>query len=125
MNSVTMIGNLTKDPQINWAKNGEAIAHFDIAVNRMKEGVDYFRVTVFGKQAENCERYLAKGRKVGIVGRLQNNSYKNKDDIEVKYDEIIATNVEFLTPKEKDVRNYEEDARNALMFGSVDDDLPY
>ena len=125
MNSVTMIGNLTKDPQINWAKNGEAIAHFDIAVNRIKDGVDYFRVTVFGKQAENCERYLAKGRKVGIVGRLQNNSYKNKDDIEVKYDEIIATNVEFLTPKEKDVRNYEEDARNALMFGSVDDDLPY
>ena len=125
MNSVVMIGNLTKDPQINWAKNGEAIAHFDIAVNRIKDGVDYFRVTVFGKQAENCERYLAKGRKVGIVGRLQNNSYKNKDDIEVKYDEIIATNVEFLTPKEKDVRNYEEDARNALMFGSVDDDLPY
>ena len=125
MNSVIMIGNLTKDPQINWAKNGEAIAHFDIAVNRIKDGVDYFRVTVFGKQAENCERYLAKGRKVGIVGRLQNNSYKNKDDIEVKYDEIIATNVEFLTPKEKDVRNYEEDARNALMFGSVDDDLPY
>lgn len=125
MNSVTMIGNLTKDPQINWAKNGEAIAHFDIAVNRIKDGVDYFRVTVFGKQAENCERYLAKGRKVGVVGRLQNNSYKNKDNIEVKYDEIIATNVEFLTPKEKDVRNYEEDARNALMFGSVDDDLPY
>ena len=125
MNNVTMIGNLTKDPQINWAKNGEAIAHFDIAVNRIKDGGDYFRVTVFGKQAENCERYLAKGRKVGIVGRLQNNSYKNKDGIEVKYDEIIATNVEFLTPKEKDVRNYEEDARNALMFGSVDDDLPY
>lgn len=123
MNSVIMIGNLTKDPQINWAKNGEAIAHFDIAVNRIKDGVDYFRVTVFGKQAENCERYLAKGRKVGIVGRLQNNSYKNKDDIEVKYDEIIATNVEFLTPKEK--VNYEEEARNALMFGSVDDDLPY
>lgn len=125
MNSVVMIGNLTKDPQVNWAKNGEAIAHFDIAVNRIKDGVDYFRVTVFGKQAENCERYLAKGRKVGIVGRLQNNSYKNKDDIEVRYDEIIATNVEFLTPKEKDVRNYEEDARNVLMFGSVDDDLPY
>lgn len=125
MNSVTMIGNLTKDPQINWAKNGEAIAHFDIAVNRIKDGVDYFRVTVFGKQAENCERYLAKGRKVAVMGRLQNNSYKNKDDIEVRYDEIIATNVEFLTPKEKDVRNYEEDARNALMFGSVDDDLPY
>lgn len=125
MNSVTMIGNLTKDPQINWAKNGEAIAHFDIAVNRIKDGVDYFRVTVFGKQAENCERYLAKGRKVAVMGRLQNSSYKNKDDIEVRYDEIIATNVEFLTPKEKDVRNYEEDARNALMFGSVDDDLPY
>lgn len=123
MNSVVMIGNLTKDPQINWAKNGEAIAHFDIAVNRIKDGVDYFRVTVFGKQAENCERYLAKGRKVAVMGRLQNNSYKNKDDIEVRYDEIIATNVEFLTPKEKD--NYEEDARNALMFGSVDDDLPY
>ena len=79
MNSVTMIGNLTKDPQINWAKNGEAIAHFDIAVNRMKEGVDYFRVTVFGKQAENCERYLAKGRKVAVMGRLQNGSYDNKD----------------------------------------------
>ena len=123
MNIAIMTGNLTKDPQINWAKNGEAIAHFDIAVNRIKDGVDYFRVTVFGKQAENCERYLAKGRKVGIVGRLQNNSYKNKDGIEVKYDEIIATNVEFLTPKEKDV--YEEDARNALMFGSEDDDLPY
>lgn len=125
MNTVILIGNLTKDPQINWAKNGEAIAHFDIAVNRIKEGVDYFRVTVFGKQAENCERYLAKGRKVAVMGRLQNGSYDNKDGFKVKYDEIIATNVEFLTPKEKDVRNYEEEARNALMFGSVDDDLPY
>lgn len=79
MNSVVLIGRLTKDPEIRYTRDQTAVATFTVAIDRpvkkdAEKKADFPRVTVFGRQAENCERYLAKGRLVGIQGRIQTGS---------------------------------------------------
>ena len=101
MNSVVLIGNLTKDPETGYTPQQTAITHFSLAVSRPRkngedQGADFIRITTFGKQAEICDRYLSKGRKVAIHGRIQTGSYKNKDGITVYTTDVIADNVEFL-----------------------------
>ncbi|MDR1292907.1 MAG: single-stranded DNA-binding protein [Clostridiales Family XIII bacterium] len=103
MNLVVLVGNLTRDPEVRYVQSGTAVAHINIAVNRAytKEGgpdSDFFRVTLFGKQAELVERYLSKGRKVGIEGRIQNDNYE-KEGKTIYRDSIIANRIEFLSPK--------------------------
>jgi single-strand DNA-binding protein len=103
MNLVVLVGNLTRDPEVRYTANGNAVANVNIAVNRTfaKEGgpdADFFRVTVFGKQAELVERYLSKGRKVGIEGRIQNDNYEKEGQM-IYRDTIIASRIEFLSPK--------------------------
>jgi len=78
-----------------------AVATFSIAIDRpvragQEKKTDFPRITVFGRQAENCERFLAKGRLVGVQGRLQTGSYTNKDGITVYTTDVVANNVEFL-----------------------------
>jgi single-strand DNA-binding protein len=78
-----------------------AVATFTIAIDRPvraggEKQTDFPRVTVFGKQAENCEKYLAKGRLVGVQGRLQTGSYTNKDGATVYTTDVVADRVEFL-----------------------------
>lgn len=102
MNCVAIIGRLTKDPEIRYVSNNQmAVATFTVAINRpVKEGqekkADFPRVTAFGRQAENCERYLAKGRLVGVQGRIQTGSYTNKDGQTVYTTDVVADRVEFL-----------------------------
>jgi single-strand DNA-binding protein len=104
MNIVVIVGNLTRDPEVRETQSGLMIANIDIAVNRTftkEDGpeADFFRVTAFGKNAELAERYLSKGKKVGIEGRLQNNNYEGKDGQMVYHDAIIASRIEFLSPR--------------------------
>lgn len=105
MNSVNLIGRLTKDPEIRWS--GEmAVATFTVAIDRpTKQGqekkADFPRVTVFGRQAENCEKYLAKGRLIGIQGRIQTGSFTNRNGETVYTTDVIADRVEFLEWGEK------------------------
>lgn len=101
MNNVVLIGRLTRDPEVRYTSSQMAVCHFSIAVDRPRsqnkeQTADFIRITVFGKQAENCGRYLAKGRQVGIQGRIQTGSYKNKDGQTVYTTDVIANNVEFL-----------------------------
>lgn len=101
MNSVILIGRLTRDPELRYTGSQMAVAKFTIAIDRMaRQGeerkADFPRVTVFGKQAENCEKYLAKGRLVGVQGRLQTGSYQDKDGKTVYTTDVIADRVEFL-----------------------------
>ena len=103
MNGVVLIGRLTKDPEVRYISESQtAVATFTVAINRGKDkagndrGADYPRVTVFGRQAENCERFLAKGRLVGIQGRIQTGSYTNKSGQTVYTTDVIADRVEFL-----------------------------
>jgi len=101
MNSVVLIGRLTKDPEVRYTGEQMAVASFTVAIDRPqradKEKVtDFPRVTVFGKQAENCERFLKKGRLVAIEGRIQTGSYTNKDGQKVYTTDVVANRVEFL-----------------------------
>lgn len=102
MNNVVLIGRLTKDPELSYTPNNQTpVCRFTVAVDRPRRngedmGADFIRITVWGKQAENCDRYIAKGRQVGVSGRIQTGSYKNKEGITVYTTEVVADRVEFL-----------------------------
>lgn len=100
MNNVVLIGRLTKDPELRYIPESQnAVATFTIAVDRpfaKEKQADFIRITVFGKSAENCERFLTKGRLVGVQGRLQTGSYKNKEGATVYTTDVVADRVEFL-----------------------------
>lgn len=105
MNKVILVGNLTRDPELTETPSGVAVCRFSIAVSRdyaNSEGAretDFFNITVWRGRAENCGRYLKKGNKVAIVGSLQNRSYEDKDGIKRNVTDVIANEVEFLTPR--------------------------
>ncbi len=125
MNSVHIIGRLTKDPQISYISDTQtAVARFSVAISRGKDkdgndkGADFPNVVVFGKQAENCERYLSKGKLVGIEGRLQTGSYE-KDGRKVYTTDVIASRVEFLEWDNK------EKSEIPSGFRAVEDECPF
>jgi len=102
MNVVLLTGNLVRDPEKSYTNSGMAVTRFTIAVNRnyskKSEGgqdADFIRVTCFDKRAEFVEKYLTKGRKVGVEARVQTGSYE-KDGKTVYTTDFIANNIEFL-----------------------------
>lgn len=134
-NLVILIGNLGDKPKLNQANNGTAVANFSVATteNWMKDGqkeskTTWHRVNVWGKQAENCEKYLDKGSKVYIEGKIDNRSYEK--DGEKKYvTEIVAREVKFLnTNKEtndalKQAHDSSAEVQSDTNFAS--DDIPF
>lgn len=108
MNKVILVGNLTRDPELRQTPSGVSICSFAIAVSRdysNAEGnreADFFNINVWREKGENCHKYLKKGKKVAIVGSLQTRSYEDKDGIKRNVTEIVANEVEFLTPKEQE-----------------------
>lgn len=105
MNKVILVGNVTKDLELKTTTNGIATCTFSIAVNRKfknAQGVqeaDYINIVTWRQTAELCAKYLAKGRKVGIVGSIQTRSYTAKDGGKRYVTEVVADDVEFLTPR--------------------------
>ncbi|QZY55122.1 single-stranded DNA-binding protein [Crassaminicella profunda] len=132
MNQVTLIGRLTRDPELRFtAGSGKAIATFSIAVDRgygQDKQADFFRIVVWDKQGENCANYLAKGSLVAIQGRLQNNNYE-KDGVKHYNIDIVANRVQFLdTKRSRDEQGgfnpspIEPDGFQAI---EDDDDIPF
>ena len=105
MNYVSMIGRLTKTPDIRQTNTGKNVCTFTLAVNRRykdadgKTTADFFPVQAWGQLAEVCARYLDKGKKAYVGGELRNRSYEAKDGSKRTVTEIIANEVEFLSPK--------------------------
>lgn len=97
MNQITVTGNLTKEPERFSTANGGTLAKFTVAVNDYDTTV-FLPVIAFKNLADNCMKYLAKGSKVLVIGKLQVNEYKN-DEKHLLRPEILANQVEFLTPK--------------------------
>jgi single-strand DNA-binding protein len=108
MKKVILIGNLTRDPELSTTATGISVCKIGIAVNRPfknSEGiteVDFFNIIAWRTQAENCAKFLRKGLKVCVVGSLQNRSYEGQDGQKKYVTEIVAENVEFLSPKGSD-----------------------
>lgn len=101
MNSVNIIGNVTRDLDLKYTPSGKAVVNFTLAVSDRfnKETTHFIDVVVWGKLAELCAEYLSKGKKAGVTGRLQTRTYENQSGAKVKVTEINADEVEFLTPK--------------------------
>ena len=108
MNSVILIGRLARDPELSYTANTQtAMCRFTIAVDRPRrqgedQGADFIRITVWGRQAETCDRYLSKGRQVAVMGRIQTGSYKNREGVTVYTTDVVADRVEFLGEGRRD-----------------------
>lgn len=129
MNSVQLIGRLTRDPEVRYISESQmAVATFTVAIDRptaagKEKQTDFPRVTVFGRQAENCERFLEKGRLVGIQGRIQTGSYTDKNGQTVYTTDVVADRVEFLEWGDKPATNSVQDVPDG--FRAVEDDMPF
>lgn len=132
MNQVNLIGRLVRDPEMRFVPgSGRAVANMTIAVDKNlakdkkqefeqkgQPTADFVRVVVWGKQAENCANYLAKGRLIAVNGSIQTSSYKTNEG-ETRYTtEVLANNVEFL---EKGKQS-EDTGSDFGDFQPVDDD---
>lgn len=103
MQRIVLIGNLTKDPETRTTPNGNTVCSFTLAVNRKKVSepqTDFFRINAWGKLGELCARFLGKGRKVAVVGELQARTYESKDGKTMLSLDVVADEVEFLSPAE-------------------------
>lgn len=129
MNSVVLIGRLTKDPEIAYTSGTQmAVAKFNLAIDRpVRAGgerqTDFPRVTVFGKQAENCEKFIKKGSLVGIQGRLQTGSYDGQNG-KVYTTDVVADRVEFLSWNNNNNNAVPVDEAPA-GFQEIDEDIPF
>jgi single-strand DNA-binding protein len=139
MNNVNLIGRLTRDPELKYLPgSGTAIANFTLAVDRglskakkeeLKEQgkptADFIRIVAWGKLAENCANYLAKGRLTGVTGSIRTSNSKDDDGNIHYFTDVNAFNVEFLEWGDKSDKN--KDDINTDDFTSVedDDDIPF
>ena len=125
MNVVSLIGNLTKDVTLGYAGD-TAVAKFTVAVNDgygEKQRTSFIPVTVFGKPAENADRYLGKGSKVAIVGRIQTGLYE-KDGQKRYTTDVIANEVTYLSTKEENTAKTQNKASDGYTALS-DEDVPF
>lgn len=143
MNQVTIIGNLTADPQQRTTQQGKMVTSFTVAVNRRQSAqagqqeADFFRVSAWNQLGETCARYLAKGRKVCVIGSVRAGCYTNSQNQAVGTLEVLAHEVEFLSPKDQQPTGQqrqeaqyaqEQQQRDAMNAGYVvveDENLPF
>lgn len=134
MNSVILIGRLARDPELTYTPNTQtANCWFTLAVDKPKrngedQGADFIRITVWGKQAETCDRYISKGRQVAVMGHIQTGSYTNRDGQTVYTTDVVADRVEFLGSQGENHRSdasspqngtrHSEPAQNADFAGT-------
>ena len=107
LNKATLIGNLTRDPELRFTPQGAAVCTFSVATNRQwntesgekKEDVEFHRIVAWNKLAELCAQLLAKGRKVYVEGRLQTRSWDGKDGVKRSSTEIVISSMIILDSK--------------------------
>lgn len=107
MNSLTIIGNVTKDPELRTTPAGKTVCNFSVAVNRRKkvEGqpdADFFRVSAWGELADVCQKFITKGKKVCVVGSVGVHTYTTTKGEPAANLEVLAREVEFLSPRQEE-----------------------
>ena len=134
INNSTIVGRLTRDPDLRYSQAGKAVCNFTLATNRPfknaqgENEADFIKCLTFGKQAENLANYMRKGSLVGVEGRIQTRSYTNKDGNKVYTTEVVANQVSFLDNK-KD--NQQQSQSNQQMepidinSDDTEDSLPF
>lgn len=127
MNKLTIIGNLTRDPETRVTQSGSSVCSFTVAVNRrgQDDKTDFFRVSAWNKTGETCQKYLAKGRKVAVTGPVSVSTYTGQDGKAYANLEVMAQDVEFLTPKGEQPAPAPAAPVNNGYQEVTDDDLPF
>jgi single-strand DNA-binding protein len=141
INSVVLVGNLTRDPELRHTPSGTAVCSLRLAVNTRRkdpasgqwtEKPNYFDITVWGQQGENCAQYLAKGRRVGVQGRLEWREWEAQDGSKRQAVEVIADTVQFLDSRAEGESGGQYVPAGAAAqtadadFGAAaDDDIPF
>ena len=103
MNKVVLIGNLTRDPELQTTNGGVSVCRFALAVTRRfansdgERDADFINITVWRNQAENCHKYLKKGSKCAVIGRIQTSVYDAPDGSKRYTTDVVADEVEFIS----------------------------
>lgn len=132
MNRICLIGRLTRNPELKESESGTKQTIFTLAVNRIKEGADFINCVAWNKIAEVISKYLTKGRELGIEGRLQTNSYEDREGNKHYTTSVVVDNITFIGSKEhsKDEDIVKQDVKDPFEeFGDEielsDSDLPF
>jgi single-strand DNA-binding protein len=127
MNKLTIIGNLTKDPELRHTQDGTAVCGFTVAVNRKKTknnqepGADYFNITAWRALGENCAKFLTKGSKVAVVGQISLRTWDNGEKHGASL-EVSAEDVEFLSSRNADPAPVDQQTKMTVV---ETDELPF
>jgi len=138
LNSVVLIGNLTRDPELRYTQSGAAKAQFSVAINRYwkdregnkQEETTFVPIVIWGAQAENCANYLKKGRPVAVEGRLSIRSYTTEEGEQKRITEVVANNVQFLGSSQGNFDDgvgggQSKPAQNEPVGEISDDEVPF
>jgi single-strand DNA-binding protein len=140
INRVVLVGNLTRDPELRHTPSGTAVCSLRLAVNTRRKDEsgqwtdkpNYFDITVWGQQGENCAQYLSKGRPVAIDGRLEWREWEAQDGAKRQAVEVVAESVQFLGGRQDGETSYVPAGATAATGGGddfpsspTDDDIPF
>ena len=136
MNSVQLVGRLTRDPDVKYSQDGKAHARITLAVDRRyrkdgEQNADFISCVAFGKTAEFVEKYFRKGMRMGLTGRIQTATYKNQEGNTIYTTDVICENIEFVESKKTDqAAGGEQQAAGPDGFMRIpdqlgDDNLPF
>lgn len=128
MNHITLIGRLTKDPDLRYTSSGKPVCSFTLAVNRpfSKEETDFINCVAWGKNAENVAKYVVKGRQLAVEGYLQIRSYDGNDGQRRYVTEVVCDRTEFLGSNDGEQKKQQPKQQNwgtEVQFS--DEDLPF
>ena len=137
INNVTLVGRLTRDPELKYTPSNIAITTFNLAVNRNFKGVngereaDFINCMIWRKQAENFANWVKKGNLVGITGRIQTRNYENQQGQRVYVTEVVADTFQLLEKRDNTANNSNIEEQMPQSFGATnpldisDEDLPF
>jgi len=131
MNTVNLIGRLTKDPELRYSPSGVAICKFTVAVNRDftnqsgEREADFITCTAFKKTAENLSNYQTKGSRIGVVGRIQTGSFEGQDGKRVFTTDVMVDRIEFLDSKNQSNGQSNTPQQNNGPIEISEDQLPF
>ena len=128
MNSVNLIGRVCNEVDLRYTPSEKAVAKFNIAVDDGygdKKKTYFIPITVFGRQAENCEKFVSKGNRIGVTGKIVTGSYE-KDGRKIYTIDVIADRVEFLEREDRP-RGEQEPMHETIPegFSAMDEDMPF
>jgi len=133
LNRVLLIGRLTRDPELRYTPSGTAVSDLGLAVNRNYTGQDgtrkeetcFLDIVVWGKQAENCHKFLAKGRQIFVEGRLKMDSWENKDGQRRNKIQVVADTIQFLGGPSSKSNDPDSDGYSGPNVSEEEDEIPF